>query len=122
MTEKPGPRGTPLPEHVGPVVSVDFAEDVRSRLAAEIDRVADAKGVTPREAIDLALSGPTGETDDDRTHALWINFYWSGNGSTHFTRETADETARLIAGDNPRIACIKVDAVIGEGLLDEENW
>lgn len=62
------------------------------------------------------------EDNLDRTEKLWINFYSGGNGSLHFTRETADQMALEIVTDNPRIACVQVDAVIGEGLLDEENW
>ncbi len=58
----------------------------------------------------------------ERTHKLWLNFYRGGNGSVHFTRETADVLALEILKDNPRIACVQVDAVIGEGLTDDENW
>lgn len=62
------------------------------------------------------------EVNEDRTEKLWLNFYRGGNGSLHFTRETADQMALEIVRDNPRIACVQVDAVIGEGLLQEENW
>lgn len=63
----------------------------------------------------------TENRDDDRTRPTWVNFYELGNASCHFTRDGADQMARELRS-NARIACIQVDAVIGEGLLDEENW
>jgi hypothetical protein len=62
------------------------------------------------------------ELELDRTRPTWVNFYELGNASCHFTRDGADEMARSLRGSNARVACIEVDAVIGEGLSDEESW
>ena len=51
-----------------------------------------------------------------QTRTLWVNFYAKGNGSVHFERATADEVARSLCEDNPRIACRSIAAMVGEGL------
>lgn len=51
-----------------------------------------------------------------QTRTLWVNFYARGNGSVHFDRRAADETAERIHVDNPRIACRPCAAMIGDGL------
>lgn len=51
-----------------------------------------------------------------QTRTLFANFYASGGGSIHITRESADRMAKEVSAANPRIACRQVAAMVGEGL------